>query len=508
MGPLYIFRKQLFSLNNKDLLHHRSSLTKTLTAVLAMLLLSAFSAKIFANELNRTDENIGSTLSLDNAINIAQIQDDWQTKSRIEQQRLMTLSEGANALPDPVLSVGLLNLPTDGFAFDQEPMTQLKVGASQMFPRGDTLSLQETQLQKTADIQTVKRADRREKVALQTTMLWLDAYQSQASHALVKEAEPLFDKLGDIVSAGYASSIGKANQQDLIRAELELVRLQDRLITLSTQQRFALSKLTQFLSDPYLRNNQARTSHENSIAAGYTAVGTLPNEQQHFVLQEKRALLTSTSIDEYTLYSLLINHPLIVAIDQQISAERIGVDIAQQSHKPQFGVNASYALRDDTPAGNSRADFFSIGMSVSLPLFSTARQDALVSSSIQQVEVTKTEKRLLLRELMAGLKSSIDQYQGASQRLAVYHNQILPQMSQQSDAALNAYTNDLGDFAEVVRAKIAELDAQITTISIEVAKRKALATLEYYFSEYDVGAESTDDGSRLSRPNQNARGSK
>ena len=92
---------------------------------------------------------------------------------------------------------------------------------------------------------------------------------------------------------------------------------------------------------------------------------------------------------------------------------------------------------------------------------------------------------------MAGLKSSIDQYQGASQRLSMYQSQILPQMAQQSDAALNAYTNDLGDFAEVVRAEIAELDAQITTLGIEVAKRKALASINYYFSEYHLDAEHT-----------------
>ncbi|GEA11042.1 TolC family protein [Alteromonas sp. KUL49] len=478
MGPLHIFRKRVSSFNTS-----RSSTkpagrgafaTHSLMVALASLVLNFTSTLSHANEK--------PVLSLDTAINIAQAQDDWLVKSQFEQQRLMALSEGASALPDPTLSIGILNLPTDGFAFDQEPMTQLKVGATQMFPRGDTLTLQEAQLQQAANIQPVKRVDRRQKVALQTTLLWLDAYQNQASYSLVKDAEPLFDKLGDIVSAGYASSVGKANQQDIIRAELELVRLQDRLISLSTRQRSALSKLMQFLRSP----DQGATY--SGLTFDFEAVGELPSEQQLFP-QEKRALLALENSNEHRLYSTLANHPLVVAIDQQISAERIGIDIAEQNFKPQFGVNASYALRDDTPAGNSRADFFSVGMSVSLPLFSTARQDAQVSSSIQLVEATKTEKRLVLRELMAGLKSSIDQYQGASKRLAIYQSQILPQMAQQADAALNAYTNDLGDFAEVVRAKIAELDAQITALSIKVAKRKALASIHYYFSEYHLDAE-------------------
>ncbi|MCP3429544.1 TolC family protein [Opacimonas viscosa] len=478
MGLLHIFRTRVSSFNMSRYSTKPAGrgelVTRSIMVVLASLFFNFTSAMSHANE--RT------VLNLDTAINMALTQDDWLVKSQFEQQRLLALSEGASALPDPTLSIGILNLPTDGFAFDQEPMTQLKVGASQMFPRGDTLALQEAQLQQAANIQPFKRADRRQKVALQTTLLWLDAYQNQASYALVKEAEPLFDKLGDIVSAGYASSVGKANQQDIIRAELELVRLQDRLISLSTQQHSALSKLMQFLRSP----DQGATY--SGLASDFEAVGELPSEQQLFPKQ-KRALLTREEDNDHHLYSTLANHPLIVAIDQQISAERIGIDIAEQNFKPQFGVNASYALRDDTPAGNSRADFFSVGMSVSLPLFSSARQDAQVSSSIQLVEATKTEKRLVLRELMAGLKSSIDQYQGASKRLSIYQSQILPQMSQQSDAALKAYTNDLGDFAEVVRAKIAELDTQITVLNIEIAKCKALASIHYYLSDYHLDAE-------------------
>lgn len=478
MDPLHIFRKRVYSFTTSSSKTKPASrgafTTHSLIVAVASLVLNFTSALSHANEK--------PVLSLDTAINIAQAQDDWLVKSQFVQQRLMALSEGASALPDPTFSIGILNLPTDGFAFDQEPMTQLKVGASQMFPRGDTLALKQAQLQQAAKIQAVKRVDRRQKVALQTTLLWLDAYQNQASYALVKEAEPLFDKLGDIVSAAYASSVGKANQQDIIRAELELVRLQDRLISLSIQQRSVLSKLMQFVRSP----DQGTTY--SGLASDFETVGELPSEQQMFP-QEKKALLTLENSIEQRLYTTLVSHPLVVAIEQQISAERIGIDIAEQNFKPQFGVNASYALRDDTPTGNRRADFFSIGMSVTLPLFSTKRQDAQVSSSIRLVEATKTEKRLVLRELMAGLKSSIDQYQGASQRLAIYQSQILPQMAQQADAALNAYTNDLGDFAEVVRAKIAELDSRITALEIEVAKRKALASINYYFSEYHLDAE-------------------
>ena len=284
MGLLHIFRKRVSSFNTSispTKPNDGSAVTtRSVMVALTSLFLSVTSAISHANE--RT------VLSLDTAINIALTQDDWLVKSQFEQQRLVALSEGASALPDPTLSIGILNLPTDGFAFDQEPMTQIKVGASQMFPRGDTLALQEAQFQQAANIQPVKRADRRQKVALQTTLLWLDAYQNQASYALVKDAEPLFDKLGEIVSASYASSVGKANQQDIIRAELELLRLQDRLITLSTQQRTALSRLMQYLSGPI--SGQEKRAIDSGIAASFTAVSALPNEQDMLPQERQRYL--------------------------------------------------------------------------------------------------------------------------------------------------------------------------------------------------------------------------
>ena len=53
-----------------------------------------------------------------------------------------------------------MNLPTDGFAFDQEGMTQFKVGLSQQFSRGDSLALQQQALKQSVEQYPWLRADR------------------------------------------------------------------------------------------------------------------------------------------------------------------------------------------------------------------------------------------------------------------------------------------------------------------------------------------------------------
>ncbi|MGB3724739.1 MAG: hypothetical protein WA981_03155 [Glaciecola sp.] len=72
-------------------------------------------------------------LSLRATIEYAQTHDDWLVKSQLLESRLQQLSLGAATLRDPTVNIGLLNLPTNGFALNQEPMTQLKIGVSQMF---------------------------------------------------------------------------------------------------------------------------------------------------------------------------------------------------------------------------------------------------------------------------------------------------------------------------------------------------------------------------------------
>jgi hypothetical protein len=55
-------------------------------------------------------------------------------------------------------------------------------------------------------------------------------------------------------------------------------------------------------------------------------------------------------------------------------------------------------------------------------------------------------------------------------------------MNEQAAASLTAYTNDDGDFAEVVRARIAELNAKIDALNIDVDRQKTIIQINYYLT--------------------------
>ncbi len=193
-------------------------------------------------------------LTLETAINAAIQFDPWLQGSQHKQSSLESMSTAAGTLPDPKMSVGIANLAVDTFDFGQEPMTQLKVGVTQMIPRGDSLAIRQRQLKLMASEYPLQRQDRVAKLTVMASQLWLDAYKSQQSIALIEKDRALFEQLADVAQASYASAIGKTRQQDIVRAQLELTRLDDRLTMLKQQKEMHLQRLSEWLSSAFASN--------------------------------------------------------------------------------------------------------------------------------------------------------------------------------------------------------------------------------------------------------------
>lgn len=114
-------------------------------------------------------------LPLKEAIKNAQGGDPWLDASRDRERAYQAESISAGTLPDPRVSVTARNLPVDTFDFNQEAMTQFSVGVTQMFPRGDTLELKRHGKKLQADEQAIQRSERRARVRLIISRLWLTA---------------------------------------------------------------------------------------------------------------------------------------------------------------------------------------------------------------------------------------------------------------------------------------------------------------------------------------------
>jgi outer membrane protein TolC len=410
---------------------------------------------------------VNSPLPFDMAVKAAKKNDPWLTGNIHKQNAIESMSTAVNTLPDPKMSIGLANLPTNGFDFGQEAMTQAKVGISQMFPRGDTLNIKSQQLKTQSEAYPYQRQDRESKVAVTVGSLWLDAYRVQQSIALIKKNRSLFEQLADIAEASYSSAVGKTRQQDIVRAQLELTRLEDRLDKLAQRKNHYEGMLLQWLTDFSLVN----ALHNITLSEQLPDIDLLNSA---LVYQESWLKLGE-------LVPYFSNHPSVIAVEKKVSATKSGVNLAKQKYKPEWGVNASYGYRSDDPLGRSRADLLSIGVTFDLPLFTENRQDKEAQSAISKTEAVKTEKLLLLRQLLGSYASAKGRLLRLIDRQNLYKTKLLPQIHDQAEASLTAYTNDDGDFSEVVRSRIAVLNAEIDELTLNVEEQKIRLELNYLF---------------------------
>jgi outer membrane protein TolC len=416
-------------------------------------------------------------LSLDKAVELAQTNDPWLVGNQQSQVAVESQAVAAGALPDPKMSVAVVNLPTDTFDFDQEAMTQFKVGVSQMFPRGDSRALQRKKLQLMGTQFPYQRENRLASVAVAVTQLWLDVFKAQESIVLIEKDRALFEQLADIAQLGYSAALGRSRQQDVVRAQLELTRLDDRLTVLREQQEVAQRRLSEWLSDQFTEHYGLSGHSQPNV----TAVTVEPKLPQLTRLQpEWPGAVNGASPQQLAV--LFSRHPSVMAIDSRIKASGADIELTEQKYKPEWGVNMSYGYRDSDPLGIERADFLSVGVTFDMPLFTANRQDREYQASVARSGAVKTEKWLLLRKMIAAFEASQARLSRLDERSQLYHKLLLPQMEDQADASLTAYTNDDGDFAEVMRARIALLNAQIDELAIAVERQKTIAQLNYFLT--------------------------
>ena len=433
-------------------------------------------------------------LSFNKAIKTAQINDPWLTGNVNKQRAIEAMSNAVSTLPDPKVSIGLANLPTDGFDFSQENMTQAKVGISQMFPRGDTVEIKGRQLKIQSQAYPFQRKDRESKVAVTVGSLWLEAYRVQQSIALIEKNRSLFEQLVDVSEASYSSAIGKTRQQDIVRAQLELTRLEDRLSQYEQQKHRYQGMLAQWLTQldieqPSELSRSEEEAYFNSEFSQYSFSENndrptnvfLNAELPQIVLINQAVMTKGRWLSQAALVQYFSTHPAVIAIEKKVSATKTGIALAKQKYQPEWGVNASYGYRADDPMGRSRADLLSVGVTFDLPLFTEKRQDNEVQSAIHQTEAVKTEKLLLLKQLLGNYSSAKGRLLRLKERQKLYRLKLLPQIHDQAEASLTAYTNDDGDFSEVVRARIAVLNAEIDELNLNVDEQKIRLELNYLF---------------------------
>lgn len=391
-------------------------------------------------------------LTLNQAENIA-LNNDPLTQSHQAVARAWSNDAVAdNQLPDPKLRFGLYNLPLNNLNVSQEPSTQLRFGVQQNFPKGDSLALKQDQSAWYAKGELARSADRKRQLQRSVREDFLNLYYQVEALRIIRASKKLFSQLVDITEAHYAA--GRVNQQDVLRADLELSRLDDRAIKIQTEEEVLRAKLSQWLGETAWQQ----------LSIEFPILPELANGAE--------------------INNLITKHPVIEIETTKLEASKKNVAIAQQQYKAGWGVGLEYRKRfGENTDGSEREDMMAAMVTLDVPLFTKKRQDKRVAATEEKMLSVRLVRDDKLRQLKRLYDSNSVKLKGLTERHKKYHRELLKLAKNNASAALKAYQSGVTEFTSLMRAHITELEIRLSDLRIRVDRSLAVAQLLYVTGE-------------------------
>ena len=356
----------------------------------------------------------------------------------------------AGSLPDPMVSFSLANLPVNSFALDQEPMTGKKISVSQMFPFPGKLGLKENAARNGAEMRRFSHQELKNRITRDVKNAYYDLFAVDKAIQIVEKNRQLMGEFVKIAQTKYG--VGKGLQQDVLKAQVELSKLGDRLVSLR-QKRVAL---------------QARLN----------ALLNRPPQNPLPVTAELEFRPVSVSFD--TLRKLAeANRPLLKAWKAYVRLNQTKLKLARKDYLPNFTLGVAYTQREVLRNGKGGVDYLSGFLGLNVPLYFWRKQSKKVEES--QLNLSAAELKLadIRNRVFAMLQSSLSAVEKDQRLVDLYKTGIIPQASQSLQAAISGYQTDKVDFLTLLNNQITLFNYQLQYYRVLADFYKSLAELEW-----------------------------
>lgn len=365
----------------------------------------------------------------------------------------------AGQLPDPVLQLGIDNMPANGpdrFSLSRDFMTMRRIGVMQEIPRAEKRQLRTEKFERDAERVQAQRQLTLANVQRDTALAWLDRYYAQAQRELL--LQQIQESRLQVEAADSAFRINRGSQADVFAARAAVITLQDRLSQIDRQLRSAALMLARWVG---VANAERSTS------------GSPPWQ--------------STPLQDHVTSEHLKQHPDLLAIAAEISAAETEARLAQTNKKADISVEASYAQR-----GSAYSNMLSIGVSIPLQWDQKNRQNRELSAKLAMVDEAKARYEDMLRKNEAEIRSLINDWQTGKDRLVRFRNELIPNARQRSDATLTAYRSGKSDLAVGLLARRDEIDVRMQALTLEMETARSWAQLNFLIPDQQISTFAKD----------------
>lgn len=377
--------------------------------------------------------------------NLAEMQSRYAAMNEIPSQM--------GTLPDPMISLGAMNFPTDTFDRAQEPMTQLQLGISQAIPFPGKLALRREAAEHEAKAAGHSVEEVRLRLVRQVKHQWWQLYYMDRALETVERNKALLNQFIEVAKTKYET--GKGLQQDVLLAQLELSKLIDQTIQLEAIRQQQAIRLNTLMDQP----------------PGTVLV--LPG-----TVDTKTPELASSEV----LFATAENaRPVLRQLATKIDAANARFSLAKRDRYPDFNVGVVYGERTGSnplPRGGARSDFLSLMVGVKVPLYAGRKQSKAISQRRLEVQ---TRRYALLDQrglVFSAIETAVTDYHRAKQQLILFQTGIVPQAEQTVQSMLSGYQVSEVDFLNLVRSQMTLFNYELQYWKSLSEAKQALAQLE------------------------------
>ncbi len=383
-------------------------------------------------------------MAIDNNPSLSEMQARYEAMAEIPSQ--------LGTLPDPVLSLNALNLPTDTFNVGQEGMTQMQIGLSQVMPFPGKLALQEGASKFEAQAAGNSVDEMRLRLISNTKSSWWQLYYLDRALDVVASNQDLLRQFIKIANTKY--EVGKGLQQDTLLAQLELSKLFDQEIRLQA-----------------IRRNQAIQLN--------VLMDTSPDAV--IVLPAKVSTVMPDLINESLLYERAESvRPLLREKENYIKAAQSRLELARKEYYPDFKLGLAYGNRSGDnpfPRSGPRPDFLSVMLSVNLPIYHQRKLDRAVGQRNMELRKSRDSLQDKWTMVRSEISSASTDYLEAKKLFSLFQDGIIPQARQTVASMLAGYQVNQVDFLNLVGSQVTLLNYEVQYWKSLTDAKQALARL-------------------------------
>ena len=352
----------------------------------------------------------------------------------------------AGALDDPMLSLGVANLPVTDPRLGQDFMTMTMLGISETFPYPGKRGLREAIARAWAESAQYEAEAIRQKVVAEVKTAYYELYFLERALEVTRRNDTLLAGFSRVTSAKY--SVGTAAQPDVLKSQVEQTRLTDQIVSLERRRTTTIARMNALRARP-----AADTLRASRLPEAILRMAVETGEQSRLMFTS--AALSGAaggggipSVPELERLALE-NNPRIRAHVRRIEGLERTRDLAQKARLPDFRVSIGYAQR------SGFRDMVSAAVALPLPVFAGRKQNQQVIEQSAALAEAEAQHRSMVDRINADIASLAAELASARTQIVLLNDGILPQARASLASAGAAYRVGQVDL-------LALLDAQVT----------------------------------------------